>query len=543
MKFACALLVGLAAGGHISTWGMYKDAIHEGFTVPRYLRSTFVGLFWAPVAAYFLGIDPTTASGIVILFGLTYALERATTEFWKTFIRDEDQSKYFIPMQFHVFGRVLRNRFGRLAVGLGFVTLALGLLWVVRQFQPDAGQRGPLWQVLLVASIGGWYSAGGGAFKDAPIEGFEWFKFFRSPVSATFYGFLVSNFTNSYPLIALCAIGYTVATLETYKTFFFPSVPRGKFAGKPITNPEMLRVRQRFIPVYALIWVGIVTSFTVAFVGLGDEVPIPSEAAAAGRGADASAGRALVALWSEGVPAFGVFVPSERQPGATGPDGERLPPLYTADGGARLAANPLYDYLFLNLEGAYDADAIAAIAEGLRGGGRENAKALLVRIPPISADGEAAARERVAEALRLGADGVVLPHVRSPEEARAAVAFFEQAGADVWTPTNPDGDVVAMLMIEDPGALEAVREIADTPGYSLLACGIGSLSQALGDREAGEAGTQEVLQHATRVGLPDMITANANDVARRIEEGFLGLLMSGPEADAHIRVGMAAAGR
>ena len=26
------------------------------------------------------------------------------TEFWKTFIRDEDQSKYFIPMQFGVFG-------------------------------------------------------------------------------------------------------------------------------------------------------------------------------------------------------------------------------------------------------------------------------------------------------------------------------------------------------------------------------------------------------------------------------------------------------
>ena len=101
-----------------------------------------------------------------------------------------------------------------------------------------------------------------------------------------------------------------------------------------------------------------------------------------------------------------------------------------------------------------------------------------------------------------------------------------------------------MIMIEDRGALEAVQEIADTPGYSVLACGIGSLTADLGrDREAAEAGNQEVLAHAKRVGVPDMITANSDDVAQRIEEGFLGLLMSGPEADEHIRVGRAAAGR
>ena len=100
-----------------------------------------------------------------------------------------------------------------------------------------------------------------------------------------------------------------------------------------------------------------------------------------------------------------------------------------------------------------------------------------------------------------------------------------------------------MLMIEDAGALAEAAGIADVPGYSVLACGIGSLSAALGDRAAGEAGNQEVLVQARRAGLPDMITANADDVAQRIEEGFLGLLMNGPEADAHIAVGRAAAGR
>ncbi|MCH7531067.1 MAG: Gfo/Idh/MocA family oxidoreductase [Gemmatimonadetes bacterium] len=116
------ILVGLAVGGHIATWGMFKDSIHEGFTVAKYLRSILVGVMLAPLAAAVTGIDSTTASGIVLLFGLTYALERAVTKFWKTFVRDEDQSKYFIPMQLHVMGLVVQNRGTRLAVGLGLVT-------------------------------------------------------------------------------------------------------------------------------------------------------------------------------------------------------------------------------------------------------------------------------------------------------------------------------------------------------------------------------------------------------------------------------------
>ena len=249
----------------------------------------------------------------------------------------------------------------------------------------------------------------------------------------------------------------------------------------------------------------------------------------------------LIELWKAGTPAFGIFVPSDGP--MRGPDGERLPPVYTVDGGARMAANPLLDYVFLNLEYGYDPASIAAIREGLDSPERVSDKALLVRIPPISTDGIEAARSRVHEALAAGADGIVLPHVRSTEEARQAVGFFEEVNADVWSPSNPEGTIIAMLMIEDPGALAEAAQIADVPGYSVLACGIGSLTQALGDREAGEAGNQEVLAQAKRAGLPDMITANAGNVEQRIEEGFLGLLMNGPDADAHIEIGRAAAGR
>jgi 2-keto-3-deoxy-L-rhamnonate aldolase RhmA len=146
--------------------------------------------------------------------------------------------------------------------------------------------------------------------------------------------------------------------------------------------------------------------------------------------------------------------------------------------------------------------------------------------------------------LQAGADGVVFPHVRGPEEAALAVSFVRAAGREPWSVSHPAGDTIAMIMIEDPDSLARVAETADVDGISVLACGIGSLRGALGgDREAAEAGTLEVLAHATRVGAADMITANAGDVDERIEQGFLALLMQGADADEAIRLGRRAAGR
>ena len=245
-------------------------------------------------------------------------------------------------------------------------------------------------------------------------------------------------------------------------------------------------------------------------------------------------------LWNAGQPAFGIFVPDERPREDRMQDGQRQPPLYTAEGAAALGANELYDFLFLNLEGAYDPAAVTALTEGLERAGSQTT--LLVRIPPISADGVDAARARVSEILAAGAHGIVLPHVRSVEEARTAVSFFD--GADVWSPENPDGTTLAMLMLEDPDAVAQASEIADLGGYSLLACGIGSLTRAMdGDRDGAEAGNLAVLAEATRAGLPDMITANAESIEGRLAEGFLGLLMAGPQADDIIRIGHAASGR
>ncbi|MDE0357598.1 MAG: aldolase/citrate lyase family protein [Gammaproteobacteria bacterium] len=295
------------------------------------------------------------------------------------------------------------------------------------------------------------------------------------------------------------------------------------------------------------------------------------EALAVGRAhagrAEAEVARATstIGLWERNLAAFGVFVPPEfagggepgggggpgaaarpgAEPGAgPGARGQRGPPRYTVEGGRELARNPLLDFVFLNLERSYDPAAVEAIATGLRSPGAVGRKTLLVRIPSIEQDGEEATRARVREALELGADGVVLPHVRNVAEARAAASFFEDAGADVWSPANPDGTVIAMLMVEDPDAVAEAAAIADVPGYSVLACGIGSLTGALGgDREAAEQGNQAVLAEATRTGLADMITANAGDIEQRVGEGFLGLLMQVGGAEEAIRLGRQAAGR
>lgn len=249
----------------------------------------------------------------------------------------------------------------------------------------------------------------------------------------------------------------------------------------------------------------------------------------------------LVALWEEGRPAFGVFVPDER-PRGEGPRGEGLrpAPLYTAEGGRRLAENTLLDFAFLNLEGAYDPQAVSAMVEGMEAAG--GGPTLLVRIPTIEDAGEDTTRARVREVLERGADGVVIPHVRSLEEARTAVSFFEDA--DVWSPATPDGRVVAMLMVEDPEAVAQAAEIADLPGYSVLACGIGSLTRAMGgDREGAEAGCLEVMAEGDRAGKANMMTANAESVMSRLAQGYVGILLQGPSADSVIRVGRAAAGR
>lgn len=243
-------------------------------------------------------------------------------------------------------------------------------------------------------------------------------------------------------------------------------------------------------------------------------------------------GAGLIKLWAAGQPALGYYV-RQAPPGDGSPAEPH--PRYTEQTGRELAANPLPDFAFLSLEQHYDGESARNIARGLRSGGPGSDMTLLVRIPPISDDGATAARARALELLELGANGVVIPHVLSLAEAHTALSFFE--GINVWSPANPTGDVVVMLIVEDPEVFAELEAIADLPAYSSLVCGIGSLTQALGDPAAAEKINLEVLAQSQRVGKADMITVNEASIATRIEQGFLGLLAYGPTANETLRLG------
>ena len=176
MNGLIALVIGLLAGVHSATWGMYKDFPHEAFTYPKYFRSIVLSGIIAFVAWLIIGIDVSRAHNMFVLFGVTYATERAVLEFYKTFLRTEDQSKYFIPMQLHVFGRVVESKGKRLLVGFAYLVVAAAALAAVAYTQ-NSGANIPSWVVIVtIGSVGGWISAFGGAWKDDPIEGFEIFR-------------------------------------------------------------------------------------------------------------------------------------------------------------------------------------------------------------------------------------------------------------------------------------------------------------------------------------------------------------------------------
>ena len=264
LSLTTAGVVGLLSGLHTAIWGMYKDAVHEGFAVRRFARSVIVGAVSAVIVQTVLWLPLSDLAALVVLFGLAYATERGIVEVWKTFIREEDQSKYFIPMQFSVRGVPVASRGARIAVGAIYVAAVGACLLVISRLDHTPQSMPLVTQAALVGLAVGVIVAVGGGWKDAPKEGFDLLKFFRSPIMTVLYTLILSRLTDSYLLMAVAAIGYERATAETYKTFFFPSKPRGKFSGKPILYPHMLERRRTFVPAYMAISVAAVVSMLAA---------------------------------------------------------------------------------------------------------------------------------------------------------------------------------------------------------------------------------------------------------------------------------------
>lgn len=232
-------LVGAFGGLHAATWGAFKDSPFEGFKPGSFLRSVVLGVTASLAVASTTDLGGT--GSLVVLVGLCYALERLLTEWWKSIVREDEQDAYSIPMRLAVHGQPIDDRKIRYAIGAGIV-VGLGLTcWTTRAVQL-AVSAPPAWGVLLLAGSGGWLTAVGGAWKDAPIEGFSGWKFLRSPVVATCWALLLSRFTGDWLYLSVASAGWSVISIETYKTFLTGNRPPGKFAGKPVRfRPDRAR--------------------------------------------------------------------------------------------------------------------------------------------------------------------------------------------------------------------------------------------------------------------------------------------------------------
>ena len=160
---------------------------------------------------------------------------------------------------------------------------------------------------------------------------------------------------------------------------------------------------------------------------------------------------------------------------------------------------------------------------------------LVLRIPPIR-DGVEAAEANVAEALDAGVAAIFFPHVESAEDAAVAVAAM---GDDHW-PGNPSGSLFSMLIVESRTGVDRVDEIAGTDGVSAVFAGPDDLRQSYDSEEAVEAAIQRVLSACQRHGVPCGVTAGADDITERMEQGFQLLIVSD---SAGLAAGRAAAGR
>lgn len=245
-------LVGVLVGCHVATWGAYKDVPYEGFRLTSYLRSIVLATVVAGIAA--VTVPGRGRPGtVVVLIGVVYAVERLATEAWKAVLREQAQDRYTIPMRLAIGGRPVNARAPRYLAGAVLAAAVLAAAWAGSRAE-DLFPGLPPWLVTAaVGSTGGWATAIGGAWKDAPIEGFSGWKFLRSPAVATAWAIPLSLLTTHWLPLGLAAAGYAVAGIETYKTFLTRDRPPGKFAGSPVRHRRP-RLRRTCLGVHCGLW-------------------------------------------------------------------------------------------------------------------------------------------------------------------------------------------------------------------------------------------------------------------------------------------------
>lgn len=185
-----------------------------------------------------------------------------------------------------------------------------------------------------------------------------------------------------------------------------------------------------------------------------------------------------------------------------------------------------YDYVVLDAEHgshsfeALDSLILTAYASGITPIVRvnENTPGLIMRV------------------LDIGAQGVLVPHIKNAEDARRAVAsalyspdgsrgigpsrgsqFGAIPGDEYFKPMN--GEVAVMLMMEEADAVENIDAITDVTGITALSIGLSDLSGSLGvpgqaNHPSVQAAVDRLMSVAARKGVPVSLSVRSVEEVR-----------------------------
>ena len=242
-SFAIPLLVTIISGLYTSLWGAFKDSPYEGFKGRTFPRSIYFSVvIFAVLSILPVLREQVTLLGLFQLFFLIMGIERFLAELYKGFLRTEDQSKYFVPSRITFFGRHVASEWLRRGVGSILVAIVLATLFV------SIPVTGLLWFAVVGYGTGLLVSLGG-AYKDAPFEGFKPAKFQRSGVilalaSPVLY-FITDEAGVGLGFLIFMNGGLERFVVEYYKTYIQRNMS-GKFMPDLEAQSDFATGRERF---------------------------------------------------------------------------------------------------------------------------------------------------------------------------------------------------------------------------------------------------------------------------------------------------------
>jgi hypothetical protein len=267
MPTAILFVITAISGLYTSLWGAFKDSPYEGFKPKTFPRSVYFNVaILAVLYAMPMLHERVVALGLFQLFFLTMGLERFLAEIYKGFFRTEDQTKYFVPSRITFFGHHVTSDVARYFVGTVIVAAVFAVVWIdvtVEQF---------LWVAVTAYGTGLLVSLGG-AYKDAPFEGFQPLKFQRSGVvlavlSPLFYFLNDPETPVSLGFLIYMNGGLERFAVEYYKTYIQRNMS-GKFRPDIERHQQQLETREKYHYAALAIMTGLLALYIMELRALG----------------------------------------------------------------------------------------------------------------------------------------------------------------------------------------------------------------------------------------------------------------------------------